>query len=388
MDKKKIKIFLGGFINYTNAQNLNCLSLVKHLDSSKFTTYALSVYFLPKIKSQAIIFNCFYPFRISSMIGFLWGVLKCNVIYLPKHHSTPRWILILSNLLGKKMFTTIESNMCDPEKKGMINSFGSQKNLTNHFKHITNIFGITQYIIDNANCGVSLKDKVLYLGVDIDIFRRKVRKVLRNIVFVGHLTESKRVEEFLQLAKQFPHINFNIIGDGINRESLKMQSTENVTFFGRLNQQELSSKFNEMDLLFLPSKSEGFPKVILETAACGIPSIVYHDYGAKEWLDNSHNGFIVDDFFDVIDTQNHKKFSNRLYFKPLQCLGHVACRCNRYQETLRLGRVPPNPKRWPAKRKNQGGGTQLVPDGPQKKTKKLARNLYQVARKRNQKQNV
>ena len=102
MSKNKIKIFLGGFLNSTNAQNLNCLALAKHLDSSKFTTYALSVYFLPRIKSQAFIFNCFYPFRISSIIGFLWGVLKCDVIYLPKHRYHPNWILYIAIFLGKK----------------------------------------------------------------------------------------------------------------------------------------------------------------------------------------------------------------------------------------------------------------------------------------------
>ena len=79
MHKKKIKIFLGGYLNYTNAQNLHCLALANYLDSSKFTTYALSVYFLPKIKSKAIVFNCFYPFKISSILGFLWGVIICDI---------------------------------------------------------------------------------------------------------------------------------------------------------------------------------------------------------------------------------------------------------------------------------------------------------------------
>ena len=104
------------------------------------------------------------------------------------------------------------------------------------------------------------------------------------------------MDEILLLAKQFPELSFNIIGDGIEYLSLKSIATENVTFLGHLNQQELSDKLFEMDLHILPSKSEGFPKVILEAAASGIPSVVYSDYGATEWLVDGENGFVINEF--------------------------------------------------------------------------------------------
>ena len=54
-----------------------------------------------------------------------------------------------------------------------------------------------------------------------------------------------------------------------------------------------------MDLHFLPSRSEGFPKVVLETASSSIPSILYDDYGADSWIDHSENGFVVSTFEEV-----------------------------------------------------------------------------------------
>ena len=296
MYKEKIKIFLGGYLNYDNAQNLNCLALAKSLNADKFTTYALSMYSSQKVDTKAILFNCFYPFRISSNLGFLWGIIKCDIAYLPKHKSTPNWVVYIAKLLGRKVFVTIENNMCDSEKESMLNSFGGRQALVNKFKFVPNIFGITKYIIDNANCGVRLDNRVLYLGVDTDLFCARIRERLRNIVFVGNLTKRKKVDEILLLAKQFPNLSFNIIGDGIECISLKSKATENVTFFGHLNQQELSAKLSEMDLHILPSRSEGFPKVILETAASGIPSIVYSDYGATEWIVNGKNGFVINEF--------------------------------------------------------------------------------------------
>lgn len=294
MHKKRIKIFLGAYVNYINAQNLNCLALAKYLNPEKFTTYALSAYFAPKVKTTANLFNCFYPFRISSPLGFLWGIIKCDIAYLPKYSSTPKWILYIAKFLGKKVFTTIELNMCDLDKDSLLNSFGSRSNLIEYFKYIPNIFGITQYIIDNANCGVRLEEKALYLGVEAGFFSKKTRKRLQNVVFIGSLTKRKRVEEFLLLAEQFPSLNFYVIGTGVELSLLKLNAANNVTFMGKLTQKEVASKLNEMDLHVLLSRSEGFPKVILETAASGIPSLVFSDYGASEWI-NNNNGFVVND---------------------------------------------------------------------------------------------
>ena len=33
----KIKVFLGGYINYTNAQNINCRGVAEHLDKNNFS---------------------------------------------------------------------------------------------------------------------------------------------------------------------------------------------------------------------------------------------------------------------------------------------------------------------------------------------------------------
>ena len=68
---------------------------------------------------------------------------------------------------------------------------------------------------------------------------------------------------------------------------------------GRLSHKEIRKVFAQSDLFFLPSKSEGFPKVILEAASAGIPSIVYNTYGASDWMKHKENGFIVNDFTEV-----------------------------------------------------------------------------------------
>ena len=85
---------------------------------------------------------------------------------------------------------------------------------------------------------------------------------------------------------------------------MKQKATENITFHGSLNHKEIDSIFQKTDLMFLPSKSEGFPKVILEAASAGIPSIIYNTYGSSDWMEHKENGFIINKFSEVLELIN------------------------------------------------------------------------------------
>ena len=54
--------------------------------------------------------------------------------------------------------------------------------------------------------------------------------------------------------------------------------------------------------MYFPSRLEGFPKVVLECAAAGVPSILYNDYGADEWIISGKNGFVVKDMDEAENT--------------------------------------------------------------------------------------
>ena len=305
MKNKKIKIFLGAYLNYVNAQNLNCFALAKYLDSKKYDIYALKINKFKDVKTKAVLLNCFMPLKITTTISIIYAIIICHIIYLPKHKIVHPWLIVFANLLGRKVFTTIENNMCDIDKESMLQSFGGEKKLKNHFRFTRNIFGITKFIIKNATCGVRLNNYPLYLGVDINMYNFRQRDQLKNIVFIGNLKKRKRVDEFIKLATYFKDINFFVIGSGSDLLLLTDKAHQNVHFLGQLSHEEISQKVEKMDLLFLPSKSEGFPKVILEVAACGIPSMVYSDYGAKEWMKHMQDGFIIENFDDAI--KNIKK---------------------------------------------------------------------------------
>ena len=295
----KIKVFLGAYVNQINAQNLNCRSILENLSSKNFEVYSLRTHFGDQKYPAEKTFYCFRPFRVSRHIGFLLGILNCDVAYLPKHIDTPLWVLKIAKIFQKKIFTTIEGNVTDRSKSNLIDLFGSQKKMLYYFSHFNAIYGISDYLIENANNILNIRDKPLFLGVNFCNSLNKNIKSLNTIIFIGSLIKRKRVFEFLSLAMLFPKINFRIVGDGPELNKLKNKSPINVDFTGELSNNDMYDTLMDADLLFLPSKSEGFPKVILEAASVGIPSIVYNTYGASSWIKHNHNGFIVSDFNEV-----------------------------------------------------------------------------------------
>ncbi len=89
-----------------------------------------------------------------------------------------------------------------------------------------------------------------------------------NFVFVGSLVQGKRPEYAIELVKMINGKGYkatlDIYGDGILRKELEVNSGEFVTFHGNQSAENVIEAYKKAHFIVLPSKSEGWPKVVAE----------------------------------------------------------------------------------------------------------------------------
>ena len=112
------------------------------------------------------------------------------------------------------------------------------------------------------------------------------------------MNKSKGILELLDFVDFFPNLMFHIIGEGELKKEILKANKKNIKFHGKKNRTELAQLLRHMDINISFSKSEGFSKTILETAASGVPSIIYNLFGSNEYIVNEKNGFLASDFND------------------------------------------------------------------------------------------
>ncbi len=124
--------------------------------------------------------------------------------------------------------------------------------------------------------------KIIPNGVDVETFRPAVseqRRYLRNrfallddepiVLFVGRFVEKKGLPVLKHLARLLPGWHFWLAGAGpIDPEKWFFP---NVHVFRNCRDAALAELYQAADLLILPSYGEGFPLVIQEAMACGLP---------------------------------------------------------------------------------------------------------------------
>jgi len=99
-------------------------------------------------------------------------------------------------------------------------------------------------------------------------------------LFVGRLSEEKGVRDLVSAWAALPGIPLTIVGDGPLRADLEGAAPENVTFTGWLDKDEVGRRMAGAAALVFPSRwFEGFPMVIVEALAHGLP-VLAADLGA------------------------------------------------------------------------------------------------------------
>lgn len=232
---------------------------------------------------------------VSAIAGFLVGVPKRVHSYTGQRWETLRgfrkWMLIFAEkLIG------LLSTDCLADSHSQVKILSQSRIVAPNF---------IRCLGEGSLSGVSLCR--FHEGLK-EIHRNKVRLELdipkenKVFVFVGRVVKDKGVGELLQAFEQLLHkrddVSLVVIGpveDEQNPlEDFQYDLLRNLKNLRRLDFCTRPEVYlAASDVLLLPSYREGFPSVVLEAGAIGVPSIIADFNGAHEVVLQGKTGFIV-----------------------------------------------------------------------------------------------
>lgn len=143
-----------------------------------------------------------------------------------------------------------------------------------------------------------------------DIISLKSKYNLSEDVFVvgfsGRLVRDKGINELVDAFKSLVEthterrIKLLVIGepevrDGLPQETIDfLKTSKDIVFTGAIPYEDIQKYYMLMDMLVLPSYREGFPTVVLEAGAMGIPVAVSKSTGCIDSIKENETGIFID----------------------------------------------------------------------------------------------
>lgn|GEM_PF-847591 len=317
-----------GFKNYTK------LKVVK-LDFSKLGgTFIDTIFFNPFLlfKSISVTRKNFKRTLYYNLCAYYLKKHYCDIYHFGYSALAITYLSILEKLPGK----IIVSCLGTAENVKPLTEDGRIEKLNSLFNKVDKIHCVSYKMAETIKQYGANEKKIFvnHPGINTQLFSRQKPYALHQhmkILSVGRLVFQKGflvgVMAIAELKKKFQNFTWTIIGEGPEQEQLlfyihSLELTNYVKLVGKKTRSEIIEFYEENDIFFLPSVSEGLPNVALEAMSMELPVMCAASGGIDEVVINNSNG-ILSNNFDFI-TMAHELYTLCTNYEKRKKLGECA----------------------------------------------------------------
>ncbi len=160
------------------------------------------------------------------------------------------------------------------------------------------------YLIKKSN--LKKKDVQIIKGSGVNLNKFKFSNIPKGspiILMASRIIKDKGVFEYIEAIRILKKKNFNgkffLIGDidndnpsAISNSLIRLWKKKKMIIYLK-HQQNIIKYIKKSSIVVLPSYREGFPKILMEAAACGRPVITTNVPGCKDAIVNRVTGYLI-----------------------------------------------------------------------------------------------
>ena len=138
--------------------------------------------------------------------------------------------------------------------------------------------------------------QVIYGGVDTSKFHPFNIEKENKVLFVGKILRVKGIDNLIKAVQELDtklHVDAKLLDKNYLKLLMNLDKNDKTIFDFNVTDKKLINDYNSAIVTVLPSLSEIFPLVVLESMACGTPVICTDIGGMPEIVKDGKDGFIV-----------------------------------------------------------------------------------------------
>jgi glycosyltransferase involved in cell wall biosynthesis len=296
MNDGKIRILFTNWIDVDNfnAQSLNAREIALRLDPRLFhSTLFYKKRPDPRLLNRLSIQLVRVPPRLGTLKMLVKAFMGYDIIFRASLTLFTYLFLCVPDMLrrGTTIVDWLEGYDPDDHKELSPRCLKYSKFIQPRVRHR---IGITEYVARRylEDRGL-ISEGIIAVGVDTQFFAPPLHRSneVPVVLSIGPLIARKNPHVVLMAARRFRNTRFIMVGEKRGSFYLHLHSLmnkwklANVTLLDPMPQSQLVTLMHQSDIFFHPSRTEGFPKVILEAAATGLPGLMLDHYEAPAVLD-------------------------------------------------------------------------------------------------------
>ena len=183
----------------------------------------------------------------------------------------------------------------------MMNEQTAAGTVSRLIREADSVYGNSKYVSETVEEQFVVRPAgEVYDGVDRRFFFPPADRMTKSkivVLYAGSFQPRKRVELVIEQAATWPEAEFRLAGRGVTeagcRTIVRRRGCRNVVFLGHLSPAQLGEEMRSADIFLFPSVLEGHPQVLIQAAACGLPSVAMSLY-RPDSIAHGRTGFLAD----------------------------------------------------------------------------------------------